>query len=84
MAEKSRKKKCAQPPTGGIQNGSSVGSHVHVAYTFSQLLPPTRVLSRRLLNKISASEPRQEFIKGVLMVGCAYQVKSKFFVEILS
>ncbi len=43
--------------------------YVRVAYTFIARLAPTCMLSRCFVNKISASELSQKFIKSVLLAG---------------
>ncbi len=44
--------------------------YVHIAYAvFARLAPICSMLSRCLLNKVSASELSRKFIKSVLLVG---------------
>ena len=45
--------------------------------TFLHVLAPTRMLSRRLVTKISASELRRKFVKGALLVGYATMQKRR-------
>ena len=54
---------------GGMQNGSSVGTCVHVAYAFFAHFAPISCARSVLINTISASELRRKFSKSELLVG---------------
>ncbi len=43
--------------------------YIHVAHMFFACLAPICMLSRCFIDKISASELRQKFIKGALLAG---------------
>ena len=67
-----RRASTTQPPTVGMQNGSSVGTRAYTLHTslFSHLPRPICMLGRCLSTKISASELARKFLlRCELLVG---------------
>ncbi len=60
---------CAQPPTAGMQSGSSVGNTYTFHGTFLSRSGADSHAQSVLVNGISASELRRTFIKVALSVG---------------
>ena len=58
-----------QPPTVACKKWKFSRKYVHVAYMFSHVWAPTRMLSRCLLTRVSASELSRKLIKSALLVG---------------
>ncbi len=61
---------CYNPTTnGGIQSESSVGTCTRCTHIFARLVPICRYAQSVIIDKNSASELSQKFIKGALLVG---------------